>query len=65
MIDPKFIPLSVTVDFDYDGEVFDGDPDDAFEIARLEQKMLETELEVAIGNVLDNARFIRVKVRPA
>ena len=36
MIDPKKQPIRVKIEFSYDADVFEGDPDDAFDIAELE-----------------------------
>lgn len=64
MIDPKKQPLYVTVKFAYDADVFEGDPDDAYDIARLENGEIEIPLQDAIEEVVGTTRFFSVSVKP-
>jgi hypothetical protein len=65
LIDPKLQPLKVSVEFSYDAELFEGDPDDAYEIASLEQEALEDALQGAIDSILGDYKGFRVNISPA
>lgn len=64
MIDSNLQPLSVKLEFSYDAELFDGDPTDAYEIARLEKEALEDALEGAVLSVLGDFRSFKVSIIP-
>jgi len=52
VIDPKKVTLKGRIDFTYDAPVFDGDPDDVFEIARLEQNEFTDAIREAVEEVI-------------
>lgn len=64
MIDPELQSLKVKIEFSYDAELFEGDPTDAYEIARLETLALEHDLQAAIDTVLGDVKFFRVSIQP-
>lgn len=64
MIDPKVQPLRVRVSFAYDASIFDDDPDDAFEIAKLEAADIEPGIRVAIEKIVGEHRNLTVSVQP-
>lgn len=64
MIDPELQPLKVTIEFSYDAELYEGDPTDAYEIARLETLALEGAFDSAISSVIGNPKFFRVRIQP-
>ena len=64
MIDPKTQPLKVRISFAYDADIFDGDPDDAFEIASLEAGDLEPAIREAISELFGEYRNLTVSIQP-
>lgn len=56
--------LKVRVEFEYDAEVFDGDPDDAFEIAKLEQGLAADNPRGVLPILLDEATVTLLEVEP-
>lgn len=64
MIDPELQPLKVTIEFYYDAELYEGDPTDAYEIARLEAAALEGAFDGAISSVIGNPKHFKVTIQP-
>lgn len=64
MVRPHTQRLTATITFSYDAEVFDGDPTDAFEIADLETRELETAFEDALEGVTGDVRNLKLKIIP-
>lgn len=64
MIDPKTQPLRVRISFAYDADVFEDDPDDAFEIARLEEADLGPAIREAINDIFGPNRNVTVSIQP-
>lgn len=56
--------LRVTLQFEYDAEIFDGDPDDAFEIAELEKNLMLDNPAGALSVILRNADEVTAQVEP-
>lgn len=56
--------LKVRLEFEYDAEVFEGDPDDAFEIAKLEQGITANHPRGVIPILLDEATVTLLEVEP-
>lgn len=56
--------MRVTVTYEYDAEVFDGEDDDMYAVAREEEKFLQGEFDVIINDELAVARNIKVSVKP-
>lgn len=50
----------VTVKFSFDSEVFPGDPDDIFELAKLEEPTIETTLK----NTFEEVEIEHITVEP-
>lgn len=64
MIDPKKTALKGRIDFTYDAPVYDGDPDDVFEIARLEQNEYIDAIREAVEDVIGPTKTFRFLVDP-
>lgn len=56
--------LKVRLEFEYDAEVFDGDPDDAFEIAKLEQALASDNPRGVLPMLLDEGTVTLLEVEP-
>lgn len=56
--------LRVNLIFEYDAEIFEGDPDDAFELAKIEQRLAEDNPRGVIPILLDNADVTTLEVTP-
>lgn len=56
--------LRVLIEFEYDAEIFEGDPDDAFEIAKLEQDLALSNPQDVLPLILDGADITRLEVTP-
>lgn len=63
MLDPQ--PLRVTMEFTFEAPVYEGDPNDAFEIARLEQENLEKIAGEFMESLFDDVEIVKVEVKPA
>lgn len=50
-VDRQVVILQATVTFNYEAEVFPGDPDDMYEIANLEKPILENTLDGIIDSL--------------
>jgi hypothetical protein len=50
MID-RFQTYKVTVEFEFEAEVFPEDPDDVFQLAALEEKSVATELSISFPSI--------------
>lgn len=64
MVKPNMESLDVQIQFTYEAEVFDDDPTDAFEIARLEKLALENDIRAAIDSVLGDIVDFEITVKP-
>lgn len=60
MIDPNYQKLRATVTFEFEAEIFPGDPNDAYQIASLE----EADLRDFLTQSLRDYANLRVKVQP-
>lgn len=56
--------LSANIEFTYEAELFEGDPTDAFEIAKLEAEAFETALLTAIESVVGESKSFRLRIKP-
>lgn len=56
--------LKVSIQFEYDAEIFEGDPDDAFEIAELEKNLMLDNPAGALAVILRNADGFSTEVEP-
>lgn len=56
--------LKATVEFYYDAPVFDEDPDDVYELARLEELDLDANPD-AIGDLIAESTNVSIKIEPA
>lgn len=65
MVRPNKQRLTAIIRVEYDAEVFDGDPEDAFEFAQLEQKTHEGTLENAMEDALGEVYKVDVVIAPA
>lgn len=65
MIDPKKQPIRLTIEVTYDALVYDGDPDDAFEIADLEKAELEDDIRWYIEDLVSGLRDFNLTAQPA
>ena len=64
MIDPRKQPLRLKIEVTYDALVYEGDPDDAFEIADLEKDEIGDEIQWYIDDLLDGVRDFKLLVQP-
>lgn len=65
MVRPNKQRLTAIIRVEYDAEVFDGDPEDAFEFAQLEKATHEGALEIAMENQLGEVYKVDVVIAPA
>ena len=56
--------LRVRMEFEYETEIFEGDPDDAFEIAKVEENFMLDNPAGALAVILREADDVTVKVSP-
>lgn len=64
MIDPKKQPIRLTIQVSYDAPVYEGDPEDAFEIAALEQGELEETIHSYLGAVIGELKHFKLTAQP-
>lgn len=64
MIDPRKQPIRLQIEVTYDALVYEGDPDDAFEIAALEKSEIGDEIEFYLDDLLDGVRDFKLLVQP-
>lgn len=56
--------MQVTVTYEYDAEVFDGEDNDMYAVAKEEEKFLQGEFDFLINEELQEVNNIKVAVKP-
>lgn len=61
---PNSQKIKVSLTFEYEAPIYEGDPDDAYEIAQLEGQGLTEVLEDNIGGLYDDFHITSLDVSP-
>ena len=64
MIDPRKQPMVGEINFSYDASIFDGDPDDKFELAQLEYQEVVDEVLEAIERIVGPTTRFTLSINP-
>jgi hypothetical protein len=64
VIDPRKQPLRLKIEVTYDALVYEGDPDDAYEIADLEKGEIGDDIEWYLDDLLQGVRDFKLTLQP-
>lgn len=64
MIDPKHLPMEGTIKFTYNAPIFEGDPDDKYELARLEQGEYSASVREALDDLFGPTYTFELSILP-
>lgn len=64
MIDPRKQEMVGTLTFGYNASIFDGDPDDKFELAHLEYMEIVDEVREAIERIVGSTTRFALNIDP-